>query len=187
MTDSIDSIDHICAALRTAHATSLMPDGMQSAIDTFRAEHRGAVKDLTSQVSAVVLFWLSEAAKRVPEPVAEQVALQTAHAALMLAARAMKMRRGEDLDPARIALAAWHFATWVRGMDGIVPAKLEAVDALLDEIRTPIEHDRDRLRQALIGALHALRSYQHGNASTELAEEIADACEAALAHQAEVP
>lgn len=35
-------------------------------------------------------------------------------------------------------------------------------------------------RSLLHTALHALRSYQYGNASTELAEEIADACEKAL-------
>ena len=34
--------------------------------------------------------------------------------------------------------------------------------------------------QALTGAFHALRSYQFGNSSSELAEEIADACEEAL-------
>lgn len=34
---------------------------------------------------------------------------------------------------------------------------------------------------ALTGAFHALRSYQYGNSSIELAEEIADACEEALA------
>lgn len=34
---------------------------------------------------------------------------------------------------------------------------------------------------ALTGASHALRSYQYGNSSTELAEEIADACDEALA------
>ncbi len=176
-----DNIDDICAALRTAHAASLMPDGLQADINTFRAEHAEPVKELSAQVIAIVLWWVSQAARLTSERVAEQVALQTAHAAMMHAARATKLRRGEDLDPARIALAAFHFATWVRGMDGITPAKLERVDELLDELRTPIEHERDRLRHALTGALHALRSYQHGNASPDLAEEVADACEAALA------
>jgi hypothetical protein len=36
------------------------------------------------------------------------------------------------------------------------------------------------LSKAAIAAVHALRSYQYGNASTELAEEIADALERAL-------
>lgn len=39
----------------------------------------------------------------------------------------------------------------------------------------------ERLEKATRGAFHALRSYQHGNASTELAEAIASECEAALA------
>lgn len=32
-------------------------------------------------------------------------------------------------------------------------------------------------REYLIAAMHALRSYQHGNSSPDLAEEIADAIE----------
>jgi hypothetical protein len=35
---------------------------------------------------------------------------------------------------------------------------------------------------ALQGAILALRSYQHGNTAPDLAREMADACEAALAH-----
>lgn len=38
----------------------------------------------------------------------------------------------------------------------------------------------DQLREALKGASHALRSYQYGNASTELAASIADRCDAVL-------
>jgi hypothetical protein len=39
---------------------------------------------------------------------------------------------------------------------------------------------REVLLKATEAAFHALRSYQYGNASPELAEEVADACEAAL-------
>jgi hypothetical protein len=44
--------------------------------------------------------------------------------------------------------------------------------------------ERDKLRKALKGASHALRSYQYGNGSTELAQSIADACDAALEDKA---
>lgn len=37
------------------------------------------------------------------------------------------------------------------------------------------------MHKALVAAGHALRSYQFGNAATDLAREIADACEAAVA------
>lgn len=174
------TIDDICAAIRKSHATSTMPDGLQAGIDEFRRQHAQHVHDLTTQVVAVVLYWVSEACERAPEPVAEQVALQTAHAALMLASHGIKLRRGEEIDPGRSALAAYHFATWVRGMDGITPANLEDADALMDAIRTPIEHERDRLRKALTGAVHALRSYQHGNAATDLAQTVADHCDDTL-------
>ncbi|WP_234053648.1 MULTISPECIES: hypothetical protein [unclassified Xanthobacter] len=39
----------------------------------------------------------------------------------------------------------------------------------------------EQLEKATRGAGHALRSYQYGNASTELAEACATECEAALA------
>ena len=38
----------------------------------------------------------------------------------------------------------------------------------------------DATAKALNAAIHALRSYQHGNASPDLAEEIADHCAAIL-------
>lgn len=37
------------------------------------------------------------------------------------------------------------------------------------------------MREALTAASHALRSYQYGNSATDLAQEIADSCDAALA------
>ena len=45
-------------------------------------------------------------------------------------------------------------------------------------VATPPEDNT--LREALEAASHALRSYQYGNASTELAKAIADKCDAAL-------
>lgn len=41
--------------------------------------------------------------------------------------------------------------------------------------------DRPDLRETLQAAAHALRSYQYGNTATDLAREVAEACEAALA------
>jgi hypothetical protein len=38
----------------------------------------------------------------------------------------------------------------------------------------------DRLEQTLVGASHALRSYQHGNASQDLARKVADTIDAVL-------
>ena len=37
------------------------------------------------------------------------------------------------------------------------------------------------MAEALKAAVHALRSYQYGNAATELAKDVADRCEAILA------
>lgn len=45
----------------------------------------------------------------------------------------------------------------------------------------------ESLVTALTGASHALRSYQYGNSSTELAEEIADACDEALIYVGRPP
>ena len=51
----------------------------------------------------------------------------------------------------------------------VLPENMSAIEAVPE------------LYSALLAAALALRSYQHGNASPELAEEIADAAEAALA------
>ena len=45
----------------------------------------------------------------------------------------------------------------------------------------------DRLFRAAYGALHALRSYEHGNQSPDLAGEIADQLQAALAAATSAP
>lgn len=39
----------------------------------------------------------------------------------------------------------------------------------------------DAMKTALYAASHALRSYEHGNAAGDLAREVADACDAAIA------
>ena len=44
--------------------------------------------------------------------------------------------------------------------------------------------ERTELLVALQGAVHALRSYQYGNASPDLAECIADRCAALIARMA---
>lgn len=47
--------------------------------------------------------------------------------------------------------------------------------------RRRLEAAASAMRGALLAASQALRSYQHGNASPDLAKAIADACDAALA------
>lgn len=59
-------------------------------------------------------------------------------------------------------------------LDGL--AAIAERDAL-----TPAQAAADDMLAALKGASHALRSYQYGNASTELAASIADRCDAAIA------
>lgn len=54
-------------------------------------------------------------------------------------------------------------------------------DALKAHIRECPKHPMSGLLKATTAASSALRSYQYGNASTELAKEIADACDAAIA------
>ncbi|MFG1481043.1 hypothetical protein V5F53_20685 [Xanthobacter sp. V4C-4] len=49
------------------------------------------------------------------------------------------------------------------------------------KVASDLEAMATALEKATRGAGHALRSYQYGNASTELAEAIANECEAALA------
>ncbi len=54
--------------------------------------------------------------------------------------------------------------------------QLNSLGAKIDERLA----ENARLRKMLTSAINALRSYQYGNSSPDLAEEIADACEVAL-------
>jgi hypothetical protein len=48
----------------------------------------------------------------------------------------------------------------------------------------PAEAAQGEVAAALQAAIHALRSYQYGNGAPDLAEEVADRCERALAPKA---
>ena len=48
------------------------------------------------------------------------------------------------------------------------------------QLRVERQRHQADLVKAAIAAVHALRSYQYGNSSPDLAEEIADALEAAI-------
>jgi hypothetical protein len=53
-------------------------------------------------------------------------------------------------------------------------------DALKAHVAACPAHPMAGLVKAVTAAAHALKSYAHGNASPELAQEIAEACDAAL-------
>lgn len=62
--------------------------------------------------------------------------------------------------------------------------EVELLGALSISLNTKLvlsETRRSEMLAALISAAHALRSYQYGNAATDLAREIADAADAAIA------
>jgi hypothetical protein len=65
-------------------------------------------------------------------------------------------------------------------------SELQQMEPKLVELVSRMRKERElayaELVKTAIAALHALRSYQHGNSSTELAEEIADALEMALSN-----
>lgn len=137
----VEVIDGICEA----HATT-MPDELQREIAAFMAAHKDNVDNLRNQVLAVLGIWLGEAAKRGSEIVVEQIALQQAHLALTLTAKAMKARRGEALLPGRMALAAYHFAAVANDIES-GPLDLDGAAKLLSDLLTPLERERDRLRE----------------------------------------
>jgi chromosome segregation ATPase len=51
----------------------------------------------------------------------------------------------------------------------------------LDARLAALQAQNRELREKVTACVHALRSYQYGNSSTELAEEVADAADATLA------
>jgi hypothetical protein len=57
----------------------------------------------------------------------------------------------------------------------------EGADAMLE--LAALRTECDALRKTLRAAKDALRSYQYGNSATELAEEVANHCDAALQGQ----
>jgi hypothetical protein len=60
------------------------------------------------------------------------------------------------------------------------------VDAMLPrQSRRTSETAGEHAKRAFEAAKHALRSYQYGNAATDLAKQVADECEDALLHLAE--
>jgi hypothetical protein len=65
--------------------------------------------------------------------------------------------------------------------DAIVARGREAIEAPLKARIAELERTCDGLRDKLFTAISALRSYQYGNASPDLAEEVADVCASALA------
>ena len=72
-----------------------------------------------------------------------------------------------------------------------LPTKRDWLDPALEQIarralapKAPAEAAQGEVAAALQAAIHALRSYQYGNSSDELAEEVADRCERALAPKA---
>lgn len=138
-------IDAIIASVREAHATPMPPD-MLAEISAFKAAHKAQVDELLAHVIAVIGCWLSEAAKRGSETAVEQIALQQSHMAMMLVAKGMKARRAQPLVPGRMALAAWYMAATANGI-ATEPLDLAGVDRLLADLRTPIEMERDRLRE----------------------------------------
>jgi hypothetical protein len=60
-------------------------------------------------------------------------------------------------------------------------APVAMADALKAHVAVCPEHPMSGLLKATTAAVHALRSYQHGNTATDLAEGVADSCEAAIA------
>lgn len=62
----------------------------------------------------------------------------------------------------------------------------EAIELLREQhalaltVHNKMADEIERLRKALTAASHALRSYQYGNGATDLAQDVADKCDAAL-------
>lgn len=104
---------------------------------------------------------------------------------------------GEKLDytdpsgknPASMALARWNRALRqerddLKARNGLLKTLANGLannyERTIMEQMVLLQKERDELRATLSAAYSALRSYQYGNSSPELAEKIADATEAAL-------
>lgn len=179
-------VDNVLSCIQEALNTP-MPDDLQPAIEKFKVDHKSQMDHLVASLFAVMLFWLKEAALRVDERAAIQISMHAFHSAGALYLAQVKARHGEQLLPGRYALAAYHFAHWA-SMTGAPPANLLAADDLLDELRIPIEKERDALQLALhdihVMALDAIGTEAPGLADDVL-ERIATARASIEANQSE--
>lgn len=82
----------------------------------------------------------------------------------------------------KLRTAAARGAPGTRNPSDYTASRLSAQDALdaADEIDRVTSLNTELL-EALTSAMHALRSYQYHNGSTELAESVADKCETIIA------
>jgi len=98
--------------------------------------------------------------------------------------------REKELLQALGELAGFASMCWTPAPTGVFDSTLatEGVDRAFAEIcalyAAPTEAAQGEVEVALQAAIHALRSYQYGNGAPDLAEEVADRCERALAPKA---
>lgn len=160
-----DVLSGIQEALRTP-----MPDELQPAIEKFKLDHKSQMDHLVASLMAVMVFWVKEAAARVDERAAIQLSMHAFHTAGALYLSQMKARHDEQLLPGRYALAAYHFAHCA-SLLATTPADLSKADDLLDELRTPVEKERDALQLALHD-IHVMALDAIGTDAPGLADDI---------------
>jgi hypothetical protein len=168
--------DNIMSGIREALDTP-MPDDLQPIIDKFRSDHKLQFDHLVASLMGVMVFWVKEAALRVNERAAIQLSMHAFHTAGAMYLSQMKARHDEPLLPGRYALAAYHFAHSASLM-ATAPADLSKADDLLDELRTPIEKERDALQLALHD-IHVMALDAIGTATPGLADDILERVELA--------
>jgi hypothetical protein len=90
---------------------------------------------------------------------------------------------GHPLSPQQAAANAARLAACWNACEGVSTENLQPGDVhrLILDLGEARQANAALLKGVLAAAGQALRSYQYGNASTELAEEIADAVDAAIA------
>lgn len=169
-------------AVSAAWTASMTPPELRAACLAFHTEERRHVDHLRAMLLVTIGFWIGEGAKQGHDRhMLEQVAASEAHRAIAMLMRSVKARRGEQFVPARMAIVAYFMADAVANAEPFICN----IDGAIAAFDADITEGRERTHKLLTGASHALRSYQHGNASPDLAAEIADAIDAALRENAE--
>lgn len=177
---TLSPLDRMVEEIVEAWDAAMTPQPLREQFQHFVEHHRRQVDSLHAQLAAVVAWWIiNGGAAGHDREILEQVALQETQRVIATVARAMKARQGQPFSPARVAVVAYEVARIVN--EGEPPVvDLERIASTIDDLASDVEQQRDELAEMLRATVHALRSYQSGNASPDLAKDVADRADAVL-------
>lgn len=146
---ALSELDAMIEDIAAAWDASQTPSDLRETFVAFVRDNKAHVERLRAQLLATVSWWIVKGEEAGHDRNAlEQAALQETQFTIAAIARAMKARQGEPFSPARVAIVAYKIAEQIAKAEP-VKADLDEVTALVDDLVTDIEAERDRLRDLI--------------------------------------